>query len=237
MNIIKGYTAASKSLSREVTVLDYPVSEKLASRLEADFGTANPEEAVRRIIARVRKDGDSALRELTQQIDGVDLDGLEVSGAEISSAIDECEPELLAALKLAAEQIKDFYRKQRELIWEAALKPGAGQVVRPLDRVGLYVPGGTAAYPSTVLMTAIPAAAAGVCETVLVTPPRDGGRVPAATLAAADMAGVDRVFSIGGAQAIAALAYGTETVPRVDKICGPGNIFVMLATAAPAIFS
>jgi histidinol dehydrogenase len=229
MNIIKGYQAASEALSRDIPVLAYPVSEKLASRLQADFGTADPDAAVAAIISRVREGGDAALRELTQQIDGVALEGLEVPAAEIKAAVSNCEPELLAALKLAAAQIKDFYREQRRLIWDAALNTATGHITRPLNRVGLYVPGGTAAYPSTVLMTAIPAVVAGVREIVLVTPPRDGGKVPAATLAAADIAGVDRVFSIGGAQAIAALAYGTETVPRVDKICGPGNIFVMLA--------
>ena len=229
MKVFAGYQVASAVLSRSVPVLDFPVSGKLAARLQADFGTSDPETAVKSIIDDVRRNGDNALRELTSKIDGVDLELLEVSEAEINDSINHCDPELLGALKQAASQIREFYREQRRVIWDAALNTASGHVTRPLERVGLYVPGGTAAYPSTVLMTAIPAAVAGVNEIILVTPPRDGGKVPAATLAAAEIADVDRVFSIGGAQAIAALAYGTETVPRVDKICGPGNMFVTLA--------
>ncbi len=134
----------------------------------------------------------------------------------------------MSALKLAAERIRYFHSVQKDNICHEFTGQGWGQLIRPLERVGLYVPGGTASYPSTVLMTAIPAKVAGVKEVILVTP-SSKGLIPPAILAAADIAGVDRVFGVGGAQAVAALAFGTESIPKVDKICGPGNIFVTLA--------
>jgi histidinol dehydrogenase len=137
--------------------------------------------------------------------------------------------ELVSALKLAAERIRDFHQSQKDGIWHEVSGAGLSQLIRPLQRVGLYVPGGTAAYPSTVLMTAIPAKVAGVSEVVMVTPPKPNGRVSPVTLVAADIAQVDRIFCVGGAQAIAAMAFGTESIAAVDKICGPGNIFVTLA--------
>jgi len=135
----------------------------------------------------------------------------------------------VSALKLAADQIGSFYLAQKRHIWSRAAQLTSAQLMRPLERIGAYVPGGTACYPSTVLMTAIPARVAGVSEVILVTPPTGQGSVPPPTLVAADIAEVDRIFCLGGAQAIAALAFGTESVPKVDKICGPGNIFVVLA--------
>ena len=138
-------------------------------------------------------------------------------------------PELVNALKLAAERIGTFHLAQKERSLQTYTHGKTGWLVRPLERVGVYAPGGTASYPSTVLMTAIPAKVAGVKEVILVTPPGKDGKISPAILVAADIAGVNRIFSIGGAQAIAALAFGTESVPRVDKICGPGNIYVFLA--------
>jgi histidinol dehydrogenase len=183
---------------------------------------------VSQIIAAVRHSGDAALFNYTYKIDGVELTALEISREKIDRAQQEVSPQLLDALKLAAEQIRRFHVQQKHNLW-GGNRAIPGQRIRPLERVGLYVPGGTAAYPSTVLMTAVPAKVAEVNEVILTTPPRADGSVPALTLAAADIAGVDRVFSLGGAQAIAAMAFGTTSVPKVDKICGPGNIFVVLA--------
>jgi len=193
------------------------------------FGTDDPEQAVRKIIDEVRERRDAALFALTMKIDGIKLASLEVSKKQVASAYKEVDEELVSALKLAAERIHYFHSAQKDKIWHQVDEAGLRQLIRPLRRVGIYIPGGTAPYPSTVLMTAIPAKVAGVGEVILVTPPRADGSVSPSVLVAADIAQVDRIFSIGGAQAIAALAYGTESIPGVDKICGPGNIFVMLA--------
>jgi len=230
MRFIEGFELAKAALSRRGTLASYPVSPALGEGIKRVFGVElDPEEAVRRIIEEVRSGGDAALFAYSLKIDGVRLTRLEVTGEEIKQAYREVSPELVSALKLAAEQIRSFHLLQKENIWREVKRAGSGQLVRSLERVGLYVPGGTASYPSTVLMTAIPARVAGVREIILATPPRSGGMVAPATLVAADIAGVDRVFGLGGAQACAALAYGTTSVPRVDKICGPGNIFVVLA--------
>jgi len=226
--IIEGFESAKSALSRQVPVDSYPISSVLGQRIREVFGTDDPEEAVRQIINQVRSRGDAALIEYTLRIDGVKLSSLEVSKEQVSSAYREVDAELVSALKLAAERIRSFYIAQKRNIWGRAARLGS-QLIRPLARIGVYVPGGTASYPSTVLMTAIPAKVAGVSEVILVTPPRGQGTVPPPTLVAADIAEVDRIFCVGGAQAIAALAFGTESVPKVDKICGPGNIFVVLA--------
>jgi histidinol dehydrogenase len=185
------------------------------------------EQAVRQIIDEVRQRGDAALFDYTKKLDGVELASLEVSKKQIANAYREVNSELISALKLAARRISSFHLKQKRLVWRIAA-PGSVQL-RALERVGVYAPGGIASYPSTVLMTAIPARIAGVKEVILATPPKADGAIPAATLVAADIAQVDRIFSVGGAQAIAALAFGTESIPRVDKVCGPGNIYVTLA--------
>ncbi len=230
MKILEGFLPAKAVLSRRTVADFYPVSPALEQRIQELFGAeADLEQAVRQIISEVRHGGDAALLDLTLRIDGVELSSLEVSKQQIASAYQEVTAELVAALKLAAERIDDFHTRQKQGIWREVDKPGLGQLIRPLERIGVYVPGGTAAYPSTVLMTAIPARVAGVKEIILVTPPGQSGAVPPPTLVAADMAGVDRIFSVGGAQAIAALAFGTESIPQVDKICGPGNVFVVLA--------
>jgi len=229
LKIIEGFEPAKSALSRQAMAEPYPISAALRRRVKELFGTENPEQAVRQIIGEVRNKGDAALFDYTLKIDGIELTSLEVSRQQINSACQEVDSELVSALKLAAGRIRSFHTAQKDSIWGGVTKPGLGQLIRPLQRVGVYVPGGTASYPSTVLMTAIPARVAGVKEVILVTPPRSNMTVPPLTLVAADIAGVDRIFCIGGAQAIAALAFGTESIPRVDKICGPGNIFVVLA--------
>ncbi len=229
MKIIDGFQSAKPILSRQAPTEFYPVSPKIRQRLKEMFGTDDPEQAVRQIINEVRSRGDAALFDYTAKIDGVELTSLEVGKEQITSAYQEVDAELVSALKLAAERIRSFHLTQKDAIWRVITRQGSGQLIRPLERIGVYVPGGTACYPSTVLMTAIPPRVAGVNEVILVTPPRLGGTVPPPTLVAADIAEVDRIFCVGGAQAIAALAFGTESIPRVDKICGPGNIFVILA--------
>lgn len=188
------------------------------------------EQVVDRILADVRRDGDAAVRRYTEAFDGAAPAHPEVPRPEWIAAFDGLDAGLRDALRLAADQIAAFHQKQVRTSWVDYSDDGAlGQIVRPLDRVGIYTPGGSAVYPSSLLMTAVPARVAGVAELIVCSPPSTDGRVSPLILAAAYVAGVDRVFQIGGAQAIAALAYGTETVPHVDKIYGPGNIFVVLA--------
>lgn len=189
---------------------------------------ANVEQAVREILAAVSQKGDQAVLACTERFDGVRLEALQVSREEMEQAVAQVEPEFLAVLEQAAENIRQFHSRQVRSSFLIADKPGIvlGQKVTPIEKVGIYVPGGTAAYPSTVLMDTIPAKIAGCPQIVMVTPPGKDGRIPPAILAAARIAGVDAVYKVGGAQAVAALAYGTETIPRVDKIVGPGNAFV-----------
>lgn len=183
---------------------------------------------VSEIIRNVRERGDAALFEYCERFDGAQLASLAVTENEIREALDSADPEFLEVLRRAAENITAFHSRQVRNSFILNEKCGVvvGQKIIPVDRAGLYVPGGTAAYPSTVLMDAIPARIAGCREVVIVTPPGRDGKVNPAILAAAAVAGVDRIFKVGGAQAIAALAYGTESIPRVDKIVGPGNAFV-----------
>ena len=229
MIIIEGFKLAKTVLDRQPLAELYSVSPAVKQRLREIFDAEiDPEQAVGQIVNDVRQRGDAALVDYTFKIDGVNLTSLEVGKQQVSGAYREVNQELVSALKLAAERIRYFHSVQKDNICHEFDNQGLGQLIRPLERVGVYVPGGTASYPSTVLMTAIPAKVAGVKEVVLVTPPSKG-LVPPATLVAADIAGVDRVFGVGGAQAIAALAFGTESIPKVDKICGPGNIFVTLA--------
>ena len=229
MIIIEGFQSAKSILSRQAPAEFYPISPGLRQRLKEMFGTDDPEQAVRQIVNDVRNRGDAALFDYTLKIDGIKLTSLEVSKEQIASAYQEVDEELLSALKLAADQIRSFHTIQKDNFGSGDTKLDTGQLIRSLERIGVYAPGGTACYPSTVLMTAIPARVAGVKEVILVTPPRGQGTIPAPTLVAADIAQVDRIFSVGGAQAIGALAFGTESIPKVDKICGPGNIFVVLA--------
>ncbi|MBQ1216813.1 MAG: histidinol dehydrogenase [Clostridia bacterium] len=186
------------------------------------------EATVADIIATVRKEGDKALLAYCEKFDGAVLSDLQVSQEEIDEAVAQVEPRFLEILEKAAENIRTFHQKQVRNSFIINNTDGVviGQKIIPVDRAGLYVPGGTAAYPSTVLMDAIPAKIAGCREVVITTPPNREGKVNPVILAAAKVAGVDRIFKLGGAQAIAALAYGTESVPKVDKIVGPGNAFV-----------
>ena len=190
--------------------------------------TVNVESIVADIIDNVRKNGDRALFEYCEKFDKVKLSALEVTEEEIDEAFAEVEPEFIRILNDAAENIRAFHEKQVRNSFIINGKKGVvmGQKVIPIEKVGLYVPGGTAAYPSTVLMDSIPAKIAGCEEIVMVTPPGKDGKVNPAILAAAKVAGVTRIFKLGGAQAVAALAYGTESVPAVHKIVGPGNAFV-----------
>jgi histidinol dehydrogenase len=213
LKIIQGFAEAKQLLNRQAPKdLEY-----------------KQEPAVRQIINDVRRLGDKALFELTEKFDGAKLTALEINKSQIKGAYKKVDPKLVDALKLAAERIGTFHQAQKERALPTYTHGKTGWLVRPLGRVGVYAPGGTASYPSTVLMTAIPAKVAGVEEVILVTPPSKDGSIAPAILIAADIAGVSRIFSVGGAQAIAALAFGTESVPRVDKICGPGNIYVFLA--------
>ena len=203
---------------------DVPASEVFA-RTEP---TVNVEDIVTEIIANVRKKGDAALYEYCEKFDKAKLTSLQVSREEMEEAVAAVEPKFLEILRKAAENIRAFHSRQvrNSFVINEANGVVVGQKIIPVDRAGLYVPGGTAAYPSTVLMDSIPAKIAGVREVVMVTPPNKEGKVNPVILAAASIAGVDRIFKVGGAQAVAALAYGTESIPKVDKIVGPGNAFV-----------
>ncbi|MCS6802016.1 MAG: histidinol dehydrogenase [Chloroflexota bacterium] len=203
--------------------------ESVRARIREQWGEElSADEVVDRILTAVRVDGDHALIDLARRIDGVALSSLEVGRDEIERAYAALDAAVVEALRFAAARVRAFHERQRRNSW-IDFEEGYGQLIRPLDRVGIYVPGGTAAYPSTVIMSAVPARVAGVREVVLTSPCGRDGSLPATTLVAADIAGVDRIFRVGGAQAIGALAFGTESVPRVDKILGPGNLFVTLA--------
>ena len=190
--------------------------------------TVNVEATVADIIASVRAKGDEAVLDYCRRFDGAALSSLAVTEEEIDEAVAAVEPKFLEILKKAAENIRAFHSRQVRNSFILNDKDGVviGQKIIPVDRAGLYVPGGTAAYPSTVLMDAIPAKIAGCREVVMVSPPNTEGKINPVLLAAARVAGIDRIFKVGGAQAIAALAYGTESIPKVDKIVGPGNAFV-----------
>ena len=189
------------------------------------------ENVVKEVVANVICNGDNALKQYTQKFDGVWLDDLLVSQQEIDEAKEKVSDEFKNILKTAADNIAFFHKKQVKQGFEVTKEDGIilGQKYTPIQKAGIYVPGGTASYPSTVLMNAIPAKIAGVSEIIMCTPPQKDGKIKAEILVAADLAGVDKIFKCGGAQAIAAMAYGTESIPQVYKIVGPGNIFVALA--------
>lgn len=199
--------------------------DEILCRNEAQFDVSSQ---VAEIIAEVRRNGDAALRKYSRKFDGVSLKGLEVGENERRRAVKQASPEFLAVLREAAENIRAYHSRQLPKGYVIAEKDGVvlGQKATPLERVGVYIPGGTASYPSSVLMNCVPARIAGVSEIVMATPPDKSGKVSPDILAAAEVAGVDRIFKCGGAQAVAALAYGTESLPRVDKIVGPGNVYV-----------
>ena len=206
-----------------IPILDYEKTEESAI-FQRNTPQSQVTEPVQKIIAQVRSQGDRALFHYTRLFDKVDISSLEVTGEELEAALEQADKALLSVLSSAAENIKAYHSRQKRTGFSFSPEPGVvlGQKVTPLEKVGIYVPGGTAAYPSTVLMTAIPAKIAGCGEIIMVSPPD----IAPAILAAAKIAGVDRIFRVGGAQAIAALAYGTQTIPRVDKIVGPGNAYV-----------
>jgi histidinol dehydrogenase len=218
---------------RDMMTLD-EVPEPVRAGIRRVFGEElTPEQAVARILANVRQRGDEALRDWMARIDGLTLDDLEVPSETLAAAYDSLTPDLAEALALSAERIRDFHTRQpiASLSWATDKMGGMlGQRVVPVQRVGVYAPGGAAPLPSSLLMAVIPARVAGVDEVFVCTPPgRQNGQVPDVMLAAAHIAGVDRLFRLGGAQAIGALAYGTASVPQVDKIVGAGGLFTTLA--------
>jgi histidinol dehydrogenase len=229
--LIRDLDEARRALTRRRGFEETELSPRMQEGIRRVFGAElTAEQVVDRILADVRSEGDAAIRRYSAAIDGDDNPDIEVPRSDWHAALAGLDPAVQDALRLAAEQIAAFHRKQLRTSWLDYSDEGAlGQIVRPLDRVGVYAPGGTAVYPSSLLMTAIPARVAGVPEIVVCSPGGRNGRISPLMLAAAEVAGVDRVFRIGGAQAVAAMAFGTESVPHVDKIYGPGNIFVVLA--------
>ena len=203
--------------------------EKELARSQFSYDDVN--ETVENILKDVKKRGDKALFEYTKKFDKVDLKTLEVSEEEIQKAFDTIDKELLEVIKYSHDNIKLFHERQvrNNFIVKKENGISLGQIINPIEKVGLYVPGGTAAYPSTVLMNAVPAKIAGCKEIIMVTPPTSDGTILPSLLVAAKIAGVDRIFKVGGAQSIAALSYGTESIPKVYKIVGPGNIYVAMA--------
>lgn len=222
----------TKSAFDEV-VLNPKIQEKNKILFGQDL-TAS--QVVDKIVQAVREDGDAAVMKYTKLIDGVDFSPAEflVTAEEYAAAEQEADPAVVESLKKAAANVRSYHMEQKPKSWMTYREHGSilGQALIPLDRVGIYVPGGTASYPSSVLMNAIPAAVAGVGEIIMMVPPALDGKINPYVLIAAREAGVSKIFKIGGAQAIATLAFGTESIPRVDKITGPGNIFVTLAKKA-----
>ena len=229
LKMVRGLSAAESVLTRidplDLSSLPEPVLQRTRDLFGAD---ATPESSVLQMLREVRADGDTAVRRYANLLDGADLSDLQIGEAELETAWDATPDDLKRALELAARRITEFHEATLPRDW-VDLGGGLGELVRPLERVGLYAPGGTAAYPSTVLMTAIPARVAGVSEVVLATPRRGQEPLNSTVLAAARIAGVDAVYQVGGVPAIGALAYGTESIRKVDKICGPGNVFVAYA--------
>ncbi|MGG3467961.1 histidinol dehydrogenase [Neobacillus pocheonensis] len=207
------------------------VAEGVSIKRSIEAGTSEQQAVVKEVISDIRTRGDEALREYTERFDRVLLDSFEVTEKELNDAYQLVDQNFISIVQEAAENIRSFHEKQLRPSWMTTEENGTilGQKITPLDSVGVYVPGGTAAYPSSVLMNVIPAKVAGVKRIVMVSPPGREGKIPAAVLVAAKEAGVEEIYKVGGAQAIAALAYGTESIGSVDKITGPGNIFVALA--------
>ena len=230
MIIVHGASEAASVLRDRRARQGEGLPQEVLARSSRALGqpVATVEEAVRLILDMVREEGDLAVRELTEKLDGRDPGGLEVSRQEIDEAYERVPADVIEALQLAADRAREFHSRGVPRAWFDD-EQGYGEVVNPVGRVGAYVPGGSAPLPSTAIMTAVPARVAGVAEVIAATPPGPSGSPDPSVLVAADIAGVDRVFRIGGAQAVAALAYGTETVPAVDMVCGPGNVFVTAA--------
>ena len=229
LNVIKGIQNAENVLVR-IDPLDLDsLPESVLARTQEAFGEGvTPLQAVHQMLDDVRQDGDAAVRRYAKLLDGSDLEDFRVTEEQMAQARNSVSKELRESLELAAQRVRDFHEATMPSDWVDREK-GLGELVRPLDRVGLYAPGGSAAYPSTVLMTAVPARVAGVREVILCTPPQRGEVLNPAVIVAAEIAGVDALYQVGGVPAVAAMAYGTASVPKVDKICGPGNIFVSYA--------
>jgi histidinol dehydrogenase len=207
------------------------VNDLVSIKRSIESGTSEQLDVVKKVITEIRTRGDEALREFTEKFDRVNLASFAVTEQEIEAAYGQMDERFISIVREAAENIRTFHEKQLRPSWMTTEENGTvlGQKITPLDSVGVYVPGGTAAYPSSVLMNVLPAKVAGVKRIVMVSPPDDQGQLPAAVLVAAKEAGVKEIYKVGGAQAIAALAYGTESISSVDKITGPGNIYVALA--------
>lgn len=231
MRIVRDVEEAKRTVLRRVPLEGVQVSPVVAGCIKDVFGASlSPSEAVGRILEDVRLRGDAALYDWTERLDRVRPQQLEVPGSVVRGASQHLPSALVEAVRVAAERVAAFHRAHLLRPWMDFSPAGAlGQMIVPLERVGIYAPGGRAAYPSSILMQVVPAKVAGVREVIVTSPPGANGLPADITLAACDVAGVDRVFAVGGAQAIAAMAYGTESVPRVDKVLGPGNIFVALA--------
>ena len=229
LSVIRGVQNAENVLVR-IDPLDLDsLPESVLARTEEAFGKGvTPLQSVHQMLDDVRRDGDSAVLRYAKLLDGSDLEDFRVTDAQMAQARDSVSKELRESLELAAQRVRSFHEATMPSDW-IDRKQGLGELIRPLDRVGLYAPGGSAAYPSTVLMTAVPARVAGVREVILCTPPQRGEALNPAVIVAAEIAGVDALYQVGGVPAIAAMAYGTASVPKVDKICGPGNIFVSYA--------
>ena len=229
LNVIKGIQNAENVLVR-IDPLDLDsLPESVLARTQEAFGEGvTPLQSMHQILDDVRKAGDAAVRRYAKLLDGSDLEDFRVTEEQMAQARNSVSKELRESLELAAQRVRDFHEATMPSDWVDREK-GLGELVRPLDRVGLYAPGGSAAYPSTVLMTAVPARVAGVREVILCTPPQRGEVLNPAVIVAAEIAGVDALYQVGGVPAVAAMAYGTASVPKVDKICGPGNIFVSYA--------
>ena len=213
----------------KIIKLEYQENIEVFNRSQLD--AEGVMDTVKDIISTVKKDGDTALRQYTKRFDGADLSLIRVDDEIIKNSLESLDENLISALENAANNIAKFHKAQIPDEWMIEVDDGvmAGQIIRPLDSVGCYIPGGRAVYPSTILMTVIPASIAGVSRIICCTPPQTDGSVSDVVLAAAKVAGATEIYKIGGAQAIAAMAYGTETIPKVDKIVGPGNIFVTAA--------
>lgn len=231
LRVVDDVDEARQLLTRRRGFEEPELSDRMKAGIERVFGSAlTADQVVDRILKDVREQGDAAVRSYTTAFDGKAPEHFEVPHDQWQAAADSIDPDLLDSLKIAADRIRTFHEKQVRTSWIDFSEGGAlGQLVRPLERIGIYTPGGTALYPSTLLMTAIPARVAGVNEIFVCSPPDRDGAVSRLILAAALVAGVDRIFQVGGAQAIGAMAFGTESIPHVDKIYGPGNIFVVLA--------
>ena len=233
MRIVEGAEAGHATILRRRSASETELGSTGRSSTVSVFGEdLTASQSVARIIADVREDGDAAVRRYCQAFEGVEYARSEIPRGEIDAALADLDPELRGALEFAAGRVRDYHQDQMHRILSSYVDNGLGVQVRPIETVGVYAPGTATVYPSSVLHTLLPAKVAGVENLFLISPAGPDGNVPAVKLAAAAIAGADRVFAASGAQAVAALAYGTETIPRVDKICGPGSIFVTLAKRA-----